>query len=202
MEECKKIHDRIDERWVEIRKIARRDVEHSRKTGKNINIIPDKVLLEQDVLEDKNANDWESYLSKIPAQKILKELDKLQEYEYPTEQSSIFLLPSGKMVGSDMLFNHHKILVGITGVNLSTHEFFKHLVAMRIVRLVVDDAVLYVNINIYVTKKQKMVLKKLRKSKKYKDYSIETHGEYTHFKTKIKTPRYYGYDVLGLKRPK
>ena len=200
MKECKKIHDRIDKRWVEIRKIAQRDAKRAYETG--VLETPDKMLAEMNILEDKNADDWELYLSKIPAQEILKELDKLLEYEYPTEQSSIFLLPSGKMVGSGVLFNHHKILVRIIGVNLSTHEFFKHLVAMRIVRLTVDDSIVYTNINIHVTKKQKTVLKKLRKSKKYKEFVVDTNGSYTHIKTKIQTPRYYEYDILGLKKPK
>lgn len=200
MKECEKIQDRIDKRWVEIRKIAQRDAKRAYETG--VIKIPDKNLAERDVLHDKNADDWEIYFSKIPAQEILKELDKLPEYEYPTEQSSIFLLPNGKMVGSNVLFNHHKVLVGIIGVKLSTHGFFKHLVAMRIVRLTVDDSVLYININIHVTKKQKAVLKKLRKSKKYKELVIDTHGRYTHLKTKINIPKYYEYDILGLKRPK
>ena len=200
MKECEKIQDRIDKRWVEIRKIAQRDAKRAYETG--VIKTPDKMLAEVNILEDKNADDWEIYLSKIPTQEILKELDKLPEYEYPTEQSSIFLLPNGKMVGSNVLFNHHKVLVGIISVKLSTHGFFKHLVAMRIVRLTVDDSVLYININIHVTKKQKAVLKKLRKSKKYKEFVIDTHGKYTHVKTKIKTSMYYEYDILGLKRPK
>ena len=37
-------------------------------------------------------------MEKIPIKKILKELNNLKEYEYPIEQSSVFLLPSGKMV--------------------------------------------------------------------------------------------------------
>ena len=200
MEECKKIQDRIDKRWVVIRKIAQRDAKRAYETG--VNRSPDKIRVKMDALDDKNDDDWGIYFSKIPAQEILKELDKLPEYEYPTEPSSIFLLPNGKMVGSDVLFNHHKVLVGIIGVKLSTHAFFKHLVAMRIVRLTVDDSILYVNINTYVTKKQKEVLKKLRKSKKYKEFIVDTHGKYTYLKTKINTSQYYEYDILGLKRPK
>ena len=201
MKGCKKINARIDKRWVKIRKIMWDDVERSRKAGEIRDTIPDNVLSKTSILKNKNAEDWELYINKIPVQEILQELDKLPEYKYPTEQSSIFLLPDGKMVGSNILFSHHKILEKTVGVKLNTGEFFKHLVAMRIVRLTVDDSILYVNINTYVTKEQKVILRKFCKSKKYKDCVVDSYGRYTYSVTNKITSE-YEYDVLGLKKPK
>ena len=154
-----------------------------------------------DALKKENDSDWDLYISNIQVQKILKELNKLPKYKYPPEQSSVFLLPDGKMVGSDIIFNHNAMLEKIVGIKLCLQLFFKHLVALRILKLDVDDSILYININTYTTKKQQTVLKNLRRSGKYKDYALDTYEYYIGSKTDVPSNNYI-YDLLDLEKPK
>ena len=55
--------------------------------------------------------------------KILSGLSKLREYEYPTEQSSVFVLPNGKMYGHDIIFDHCHIFENILGKKLISSDF-------------------------------------------------------------------------------
>ena len=187
IKECKKILKRINERKVKISKIFMLDRTES-------------MNLKMDELERKNNADWEIYKSKILGKEILNELGKLKRYEYPTEQSSIFLLPNGKMTGGDVIFDHHRMLGDIIG-ELDTWEFFTHLAVMQIVKLVVDDSILYIKVSTRVTKIQKTTLRKLLKCGKYKDYSIDSYNgsAYSNDKSIIKNDI---YNMLGLKRRK
>ena len=168
IKECKKILKRINERKVKISKLHMLDRTKITK-------------LKMDELEIENNTDWEMYKSKISVKEILGKLGNLKTYEYPTEQSSVFLLPDGIMTGSDVIFDHHKMLVEIIG-ELDVWEFFMHLAVMQIVKLVVDDSVLYININTRVTKIQQTTLRNLLKCGKYKDYSIDEYrgSTYSH----------------------
>ena len=198
--ECKKIHDRITQRRYKISDLW----EEKRKNEICNNPQPQldqQLQLQVDVLEKENEADWDLYISNIPAQKILKELNKLTRYKYPPEQSSVFLLPDGKMVGNDILFNHCMMLEKIVGIKLGIHLFFKHVVALRVIKLDVDDSVLYINLNTYTTKKQQTVLKNLGKSGKYKDYALDTYKYYIGSKTDVPDNNYI-YDLLGLEKPK
>lgn len=141
-------------------------------------------------------------MDKIVVDKILKKLDQLPEYVYPTEQSSVFLLPNGKMVGSDILFNHHKMLENIIGKKLDVYEFFKYLNMLQLIRFIVDDSILHVNINSSVTKDQKTILKMLGKYEKYVGCFIDTYSSYgIKYMKKNKLTLQYLYDLLGLKMP-
>ena len=114
----------------------------------------------------------------LEVEKLLKELPKLQEYEYPTEQSSIFLLPNGKMYGHDIIFDHCNIFENILGKKLESAEFFKYLIKSYAIRLIVDDSVLYININTPMSTQQKKVMKNLVKSNKYKNCVIDNYNVY------------------------
>ena len=183
--ECKKILKRINERKIQISKLYMLDRTKS-------------VELEMKKLERENDADWKIYKSNILVKEILNELSKLKTYEYPTEQSSIFLLPDGKMTGSDAIFDHHRMLNEIIG-ELDTWEFFMHLAVMKIVKLVVDDSILYINVNTCVTEIQKTTLRRLLKCGKYKDYSIDTYygSAYSHDRSMMEKDI---YKILGLKK--
>lgn len=187
IKECKKILKRINKRKIKISKFFMLD------RTKN-------TELKMDELEIENNADWEIYKSKILIKEILNELGNLKTYEYPTEQSSVFLLPDGKMTGSDVIFDHHRMLGEIIG-ELDTWEFFTHLAAMQIVKLVVDDSILYIKVSTRVTKIQKTTLRNLLKCGKYKDYSIDSYNgsAYSNDKSMIKDDI---YKMLGLKRRK
>ena len=118
-------------------------------------------------------------MARIPVKKILNELGKLKEYEYPTEQSSVFLLPDGRFVGKDLIFSHGEMLEKIVEKKLPVREYFRHLVRLDVVRLTVADSDLYINVNMNVTEKQKTSLRKIVHSGKYKNYAIDTYGFYT-----------------------
>ena len=157
--ECKKTHDRIQQRWHKIGDLW--DEQRKNEICDNPQQqLHQQLQLQIDVIKKENDSDWDLYLSNIPVQKILKELNKLPKYKYPPEQSSVFLLPDGKMVGSDTLFGHCMMLEKIVGIKLDVQLFFQHLVALRAIKLTVSDSVLYININAYTTKKQEDVLKK------------------------------------------
>lgn len=140
-------------------------------------------------------------MARIATKKILNELSKLQEYDYPTEQSSVFILPDGKMVGSNKIFNHGKMLEQIIGEDLDVKKFFRYLVATRVVRLVVDDSILYININTHLTNKQKNILKKLRKHSKYDDFAVDMYGYHLHTYATTGPNEDYIYSLLDLKKP-
>ena len=197
--ECKKIHDRIQQRWHKIGDLW----EEKRKNEICDNPQPQlhqQLQLQIDDIKKENDSDWDLYLSNIPVQKILKELNKLPKYKYPPEQSSAFLLPDGKMVGSDRIFNHCMMLEKIVGTKLGVQLFFHHLVALRAIKLTVSDSVLYININTYTTKKQETVLKNLGKSGKYKHYALDT--DMCHIVSKTDVPdNNYIYNLLGLEKP-
>ena len=197
--ECKKIHDRITQRWHKIGELW--DKQWKNETCDNPQQqLHQQLQLQMDALKKENDSDWELYISNIPVQKILKELNKLPRYKYPPEQSSAFLLPDGKMVGNDILFNHCMMLEKIVGTKLGVQLFFHHLVALRAIKLTVSDSVLYININTYTTKKQETVLKNLGKSEKYKHYALDT--DMCHIVSKTDVPdSSYIYDLLGLEKP-
>ena len=92
------------------------------------------------------------------------------------------------MVGCDTVFRHAKILEKIIGIKLSKKTLFRHLVALRAIKLDVAYSVLYININshMHITAEQKTVLKKLRDSKKYKDYTVDSYAY--HVDTEIGCP--------------
>ena len=142
-------------------------------------------------------------MERIPVKKILKELGKLKEYDYPTEQSSVFLLPNGKFVGKDLIFSHGEMLEKIIGKKLPVREYFRYLVKLQVIRLVVDNSDLYININIKVTKLQKTNLRKIIRSGRYKDYAIDTYGFYTQDYTSKTTHVFLRdiYKILDLKMP-
>ena len=183
--ECKKVLKRINKRKVKISKLHMLDRTESTK-------------LKMDELEIENNADWNLYKSNIQVKEILNWLDKLKTYEYPTEQSSVFLLPDGKMTGSDVIFDHHRMLGEIIG-ELDTWEFFMHLAVMQIVKLVVDDSVLYININTSVTKIQQTILRNLLKCGKYKDYSIDDYygSQFSHDNSVNNDSKIY--KILGVK---
>ena len=85
--------------------------------------VHDDIELQYNALTKEDKDDWQEYMSKIHVQKMLKDLNTLPEYDYPTEQSSIFLLSDGKMVGSDIIFSQSKILEKIIGIGLNTQTF-------------------------------------------------------------------------------
>ena len=198
--ECKKIHDRIQQRRYKIGDLweERRKNDTCDKPQLQLH---QQLQLQMDALEKENDSDWDLYLSNIPVQKILKELNKLPKYKYPPEQSSVFILPDGKMVGSDIIFNHNAILEKIVGIKLGIQLFFKHIVALRMIKLDVDDSVLYINLNTYTTKKQETVLKNLGKSGKYKDYALDTYMRFIDSKTDVPFNNYI-YDLLDVEKPK
>ena len=141
-------------------------------------------------------------MANIPAVKILEELSKLKEYEYPTEQSSVFLLPNGKMVGNDILFNHVKALEKIFRRKLNIEEALECLASLQIVNLNVDDSILYINILALATEKQKVVLKKLGKSNKYNDCVIDMYDYLTaKYVNDGELTMPYRYKLLGLPVP-
>lgn len=198
--ECKKIHKKIVEKQSKIHELFTFDLKQRSECGiKPIPDTPAKVSAEMDAIDEEIIDEWEIYLEKIPVTKILKELDKLPEYDLPTEQSSTFILPNGKIVGSDIIFNHLKMLEKIIG-KLDRDEYFKHLLMLRVVKLVVDDSVLYININTYVTDEQKAVLEKLRKCDEYNEYAVDTYGGEVRTKKSILDYDYI-YKILDLKKP-
>ena len=142
-------------------------------------------------------------MGRIPVKKILKELGKLKEYDYPTEQSSVFLLPNGRFVGKDLIFSHGEMLEKIIGKKLPVREHFRYLVKLQVIRLVVDNSDLYININVKVTKLQKTNLRKIIRSGRYKDYAIDTYGVYTQDYTSKTTHVFLRdiYKILDLKMP-
>ena len=198
--ECKKIHDRIQQRWYKIGDLwdEQRKNEICAKPQPQLH---QQLQQQKDALKKENESDWDLYISNIPVQKILKELNKLPKYKYPPEQSSAFLLPDGKMVGSDIIFNHNAILEKIVGTKLGVPLFAHHLVALRMIKLDVDDSILYINLNTHTTKKQETVLKNLGKSGKYKHYALDTYMRVIHSKTNVPSNNYI-YDLLGLEKPK
>lgn len=198
--ECKKIHKKIIEKHNQLREIYKFNFHRRSASGIDpIQKTSDKIISEIHMIREEIIDEWEIYLEKIPVTKILKELDKLPEYNLPTEQSSTFILPNGKIVGSDIIFNHLKMLEKIIG-KLDRDEYFKHLLMLRVVKLVVDDSVLYININTHVTDEQKAVLEKLRKCDEYNEYAVDTYGGEVRTKKSILDYDYI-YKILDLKKP-
>lgn len=190
IDDCKKISKRVEGRLLEWRKI-RADVNYgTEETKAKLRFVVNEM-----------ENDWDKYTSKVPTEKILKELYKLPEYEYPVEQSSMFLLPNGKMVGSDIIFNQQKMMENIVG-KINANEFFCILAATQCVKLTVDDSILYVTINAYITNKQEQVLKNLIKNKRYSDVVADI-SRYASAKIKEgEITKEEIYDILELDMPK
>lgn len=101
--------------------------------------------------------------------KILKELNKYEEYYYPTVgEYSLFILPNGKMVGTDKLLDHQPILEKILKKKIiSNQEFFNILTDIQVIKIIINGTRLYVNINVPVTTEQKYTLQGLGMCNKY-----------------------------------
>ena len=119
-------------------------------------------------------------MKRVAVKRIIKELSKLERYEYPTEQSSVFLLPDGNMFGCNVIFSHVKMLEKIVGKKLDVKEYFKHLVKLNMIRLDVDNSILYISINTEIMSKEQIdTLKKIIGTGKHDDYIIDMDGSHT-----------------------
>ena len=111
---------------------------------------------------------------KTPVKKILRELGKLKEYYYPTgaDYYSLFILPDGRMVGTEKLGDHDSMFEKILKRKLnSTQEFVDILVSINCVKIIISSGpALQIDIVTPPTTKQKYTLKDLAICGKYEVY--------------------------------
>lgn len=119
-------------------------------------------------------------MSKISTKTILTKLGTLEEYHYPIEgQYSLFLLPDGRLVGTDKIVDHQNILEKIIKRKIvSNQEFFDILVKIGCIKIIVNLRNLYVDISIIPTTKQKYTLQDLGICDKYDDIKVDNMHEY------------------------
>ena len=115
-------------------------------------------------------------MKKTPVQKILKELGKLKEYDYPIGIYSLFILPDGKMVGVREIVNHQPILEKILKYKITTDkEFIDILIDIKCVRITISkETSLYVDVVTPPTNEQKTTLEGLGICGKYYPIFVDT----------------------------
>ena len=127
---------------------------------------------------------------------ILTKLGKLEEYHYPIGgQYSLFLLPDGRLVGTDKIVDHQNILEKIMKRKIvSNQEFFDILVKIGCIRITVNLRNLSVDISIIPTTEQKYTLQDLGMYGKYEDIAVDNMHEYV----PNAPSNAYGRRLLGL----
>ena len=108
--------------------------------------------------------------------KILIKLDKLPKYNYPIGGDySLFILPSGKMVGINKFGNHQKILEEIINMKIeSAQEVFNIFAAIETIKVIISGTSLYVDITMTPTREQKFTLEALGLCGRYDDITVES----------------------------
>lgn len=106
---------------------------------------------------------------------LLKKLSKLEEYYYPTTTCSLFLLPDGKLVGADNLFQHRKILEQLMNRKIpNDQDAIDILIKTCVSRIIINDYnVLHVNLLVYPTQEQKFTLEGLGMCGKYSEIVVD-----------------------------
>ena len=118
-------------------------------------------------------------MAKIPVKKILKELGKFDEYNYPTGEYSLFILPDGKIVGVNQLMCHRPILEKILKRKIETNqEFYDIFAELRMVKIIVSGTNLYVDVCVPCTTEQKHALEGFSMSGKYEGFMIDAPHNY------------------------
>lgn len=114
-------------------------------------------------------------MEKIPIKKILNGLSKLEKYDYPVGEHSLFILPNGNMVGVEGISQHQTILERILKRKLtSTREQIDIIIATGCIRIIISKiSRLYVDIPIPVTTEQKYTLEGLGLSTQYTAIEVD-----------------------------
>ena len=116
----------------------------------------------------------------IPIKKILRELGKLEEYNYPIGDYSLFILPDGRMVGTSGNFKHQLIFEKILKCKITDNqEFINILIAINCIKVITNNfSCLYVDIVTPVTVEQKHTLEGLGMYSKYINIIVDNLREY------------------------
>ena len=111
---------------------------------------------------------------KTPVKKILRGLGKLKEYYYPTgaDYYSLFILPNGRMFGTEKLGDHDSMFEKILKRKLkSTQEFVDILIDINCVKIIISGGKqLQIDIVTPPTTEQKHTLEGLSMCGKYDVY--------------------------------
>ena len=111
--------------------------------------------------------------------KILSELGKMDEYDYPTGEYSLFILPDGRMVGVDQLMCHKPILEKIPKRKIeSNQEFYEIFAEIRTIRVTVSGVNIYVDISVPCSNEQKYTLEGFYMCSKYETFFVDTPHEH------------------------
>ena len=113
-------------------------------------------------------------MGKIPVKKILKELGKLDKYDYPGSLYSLFILPDGRMVGIRGMLQHQSILEEILNRKITVKEFVDICVATGCIKVGINHVShLSVDIAVPATREQKYTLEGLGLCNKYAGIEVD-----------------------------
>ena len=114
-------------------------------------------------------------MKKTPVKRILKELGKLDEYNYPIGQYSLFILPDGRMVGTRGVVKHQSIFDEILKCKSTDKEFINILVDIRCAKITISNETdLSVDVVTPPTREQKATIEGLGMCSKYDRIFVDT----------------------------
>lgn len=93
---------------------------------------------------------------------ILIKMGKLDEYNIPFKgEYTLFILPDGRMIGENKLVKHKGILEKIINKKINSNQELVDLyIKLKTVKIKINKfKMLYININVPCTTKQKLTLK-------------------------------------------
>ena len=104
----------------------------------------------------------------ITVKKLLNRLGKMDAYDYPIGDYSLYMLPNGKLIGKNGIMEHDSVLEDILKRKLkSVQEFYDIMVAIKTIRITIESSMLYVDMCVPYSMDQKQALQGLYMSGKY-----------------------------------
>ena len=105
---------------------------------------------------------------------IQEKIKTLNEYYFPSYKCSLFLLPDGRMFGSNDLYDHKNMLETILKRKISNEDMLTKLITKcNISRIVTNNKLLAVYLPDYPTNSQRKLLREMIDSGTYENFNFD-----------------------------
>lgn len=113
-------------------------------------------------------------MTKITPEILQEKITTLNEYYYPSYRCSLFLLPDGRMFGSDILYDHKDMLETILKRKIDNEDDVTDIITKgNVSRLVTNNKLLAIYLADYPTNAQRKLIKELVDSEHYGHFNFD-----------------------------